>query len=114
MMDKGSRKLARWCIWIVLACCFLFDGALGEGAISGVGDVAFLDSSGQWRLPGPEPKLWVPIGGFILFQGVLIFALIRLREPKSRHNPLFSVANSGFGAQERISSPNPHGPTLGT
>jgi hypothetical protein len=38
--------------------------------------------NGHWVFPQPEPKLWLPICGFVLIQGVLVFALIRLRQPK--------------------------------
>lgn len=58
---------------------FLVDGALGEAAISGVGDVGSLEN-GRWSLPRAQPELWFPIVGFLLFQGFLIFALLRLRE----------------------------------
>jgi hypothetical protein len=53
---------------------------MGEAAISGCCDVAYLGKHGGWRLPDPEPKLWLPIVGLTLFEGVLIFALIRLRK----------------------------------
>jgi hypothetical protein len=56
---------------------------MGEGAISG-SDVGYLDKHGEFALPGAEPVLWLPIGGLILFQAVLIFTLIRLRERPNR------------------------------
>jgi len=68
---------------------------MGEGAISGCCDVGYLDEHGKWGLPGPEPKLWLPIVGLILFQGALIFTLIRLRErPKRRETPILHADRS--------------------
>ena len=81
-MHPGTRRLVRSCIWVALGCCLILDGALGEAAISGVGDVGYFDESGYFKFPGPEPRLWLPIAGFIVLQGILIFGLIRLRETK--------------------------------
>jgi hypothetical protein len=60
----------------------MFDGLLGEAAISGVGDVGYMTANGTWSWPGPEPELWPWIIGFILLQAALILALLRLRDPK--------------------------------
>jgi hypothetical protein len=63
----------------------ILDGGLGEMAISGCCDVA-LNGYGRWVLPGPEPKFWIPIGCLIVFQAVMIAALIRLRpEPRAAY-----------------------------
>jgi hypothetical protein len=79
-MSQSSRKLLRRISWLALACCGLLDGALGEAAISGCCDVFFMDESGKIIWPRPEPELWLPIIGFVVIQGFLILALIRLRE----------------------------------
>jgi hypothetical protein len=63
----------------MLGCCLILDGVLGEGANSGCCDVGYVDQYGKWALPGPEPKLWIPIVGLILLQAIMIVALIRLR-----------------------------------
>jgi hypothetical protein len=81
-LSRESRKLARRGTLFVLFVCALIDAGLGEGAISGMGNVAYR-SNGLWVLPQPDPSLWLPIACFVLFQGILIFALIRLREPQA-------------------------------
>jgi len=80
VVARQTRKFVRSCIWVVLTCCVLLDGALGEGAISGCCDVGYIDANGHFALPGPEPGLWPWIIGFILLQGALITALLRLRD----------------------------------
>jgi len=79
-MSQPNRKLLRRICWFALACCGLVDAAMGEGAISGCCDVGFVDPSGHFALPGPDPELWLPIAGFVVIQGFLILAIIRLRE----------------------------------
>ena len=61
----------------------LLDGALGEGAISGCCDVGYIDANGHFALPGPDPGFWPWIVGLVCLQGMLILALIRIREPKN-------------------------------
>lgn len=78
-MDAATRKLVVRMMWVALVCCLMVDGALGEGAISGCCDVAIRRTNGEYLLPGPEPKLWIPIAGMQLIQGILIAVLIRLR-----------------------------------
>jgi hypothetical protein len=80
-MSSSTRKGIRCVIWSLLALCAALDELLAEGAISGLGDVAYVDAEGNWEFPRAEPKLWLPIAGFILLQGLLVFALLRLREP---------------------------------
>ena len=87
-MSKLSRKFARRCVWFILFLCVMFDGLLGESAISGYGDVGYQRADGTWSFPGPDPTLWPWIFGFILIQGVLILAIIRLRD-KERPQSLF-------------------------
>ena len=79
MLHQVLRQLVKSGIWVALCFCLILDGEMGEGAISGYGDVFYLDEHGRFTLPGREPKLWFLIAGLILFQGVLIFTLIRLR-----------------------------------
>ena len=95
MGRKQSRQVVPWCIWVALVCCFILDGALAEAAISGVGDVAFVDENGRWSLPEPQPRLWLAIAAFVLAQGLLVFALIRLREPKHAQGSVFSADTPG-------------------
>ena len=90
VVGTKSRKFARRFVWAILACCFIVDGTLGEAAISGSGDVGQLDANGTFSFPGPEPELWRWIAGFVFFQGILVLALIRLREPKHPQK-LFTV-----------------------
>ena len=54
---------------------------MGEAAISGYGDVGYLNADGTFSMPGPDPELWPWIAGLILLQGIMIMALIRLRAP---------------------------------
>ena len=81
-MGRESRKLARRLIWTIFTFCVILDGALGEAATSGSGDVGHLDANGIWSLPGPEPELWPWIAGFTFLQGILVLVLIRLRDSK--------------------------------
>jgi hypothetical protein len=55
-----------------------------------------VDENGRWLLPGPEPRLWFPIAGFLLFQGVLILALIRMREPEQSQPSVFQTGKIGL------------------
>ena len=66
----------------------------GRGAISGCCDVATVEKNGWSNFPGPEPRLWLPIGIFLIFQGVLIFALIRLRQPEANRVSMFQGGTS--------------------
>jgi len=87
-VSETLRKFVRNCIVIALICCAILDVALGEAAISGTGDVAYWDQ-GNLVFPHAQPELWLPIFGFVVVQGVLVFALIRLREPgRSPASPL--------------------------
>lgn len=79
-MSKPLRTLLRCGIWLLMACCAVLDGVLGEAAISGYGCLIYWDAAGNLILPQPRPELWVPILGLILVQGLLVVALIRLRE----------------------------------
>jgi hypothetical protein len=83
------RQFVRSCLWITFACCVILDGAMGEAAISGYGDVGHWNTTGTWSFPGPNPELWPWIAGLVLLQGSLIVALFRLREP-SHSQSLFS------------------------
>ena len=91
-MSKSLQRLFRCGIWLLLIGSALLGGALGEAAISGHGDLAFSDAEGNWVFPSAKPELWFPIMGFILFQGVLVFALIRTREQKCEQ-PLFPATS---------------------
>ena len=80
-VDPELRRIVRFSIWIVLGLCFLLDGALGEYAITGGSrDVVYPDDQGQFPPPAAVP--WIPIAIFVLVQGILVFAQIRLRKPK--------------------------------
>jgi hypothetical protein len=83
-MNPSLRHLVRALTWLTLACCFLADGYLGEAAIFS-GDRISVDERGNWLAEGPQTHLWLPIAGFLILQGILIFAAIRLRDPKSSH-----------------------------
>jgi hypothetical protein len=67
----------------------MLDAGLVEAAISGAGDVAYSVSDGTWGFPRPEPLAWLPIGIVVLLQGVLVFALIRLRQPERQRLSMF-------------------------
>ena len=56
VVSKESRKLARFCVYFVLAFCILADGGLGEGAISGCCDVGYLSKNGTWSMPGAATR----------------------------------------------------------
>ena len=81
------HKIARGCLWVLLGCCAIIDGGLGEAAISGCCDVASVEN-GVWQLPGPMPELWLPIAAFVLFQGILIALLIRMKRGQSSNIPI--------------------------
>ncbi len=76
-MQSGRRNIIRLVIWIVLVCCLMLDAAIGETAISGCCDVGLWD--GRWVMPEAKPELWFPAFVFVLAQGAMIAALIRLR-----------------------------------
>jgi hypothetical protein len=80
-MLSTLREIARRCAWIILALSLILDGAMGEAAISGYGDVGYLTSDGRFSHPGPDPSLWPWIAGLILVQAGLILAIIRLQTP---------------------------------
>ena len=80
-ISPDLRKFVRACIWLALACCLMVAAGLGEAAISGCCDVGYW-KNGRVVFPGPEPELWLPICLFVIVQGVLVFALIRLRHPE--------------------------------
>ena len=88
-MSKLTRKFLRRCVWFILIVCVLFDGALGESAISGYDCCGYQNPDGTWSFPGPEARLWPWICGFILIQGALILAIIRLRD-KEQTRSLFT------------------------
>jgi hypothetical protein len=73
------RKLIRDAIWMIMAVSLFFDAALADYAISPVWCIFFSDEDGHWTSPKPPPEAWIVVLGFILLQGGLIFALIRLR-----------------------------------
>ncbi len=77
-MVSRDRTILKSVLWILLGCSALFDGALGEAAISGCCDVS-VTADGRWILPAPRPGLWVPICLFVMIQGLLVFGLLRLR-----------------------------------
>ena len=77
-------------IWVVLGISIILDGALGDYAISPGGDVIYFDANGQWIAPKPSPAVWISITGFVLLQGVLILAQIRLRAPNQVQPSMFS------------------------
>ena len=87
LIRMTSRQLARWCCWALLISCFLLDASLGNVAISG-GHSGHLDANGHWLFSTSEPELWLPISGFLIFQGGLVVALIRLRQPVHPYNLL--------------------------
>ena|ERR1700733_8440217 len=92
-MTSEWRKLTRISLWCLLVFCLFLDGVLGEGAISGCCDVGYVDEYGRRALPGPEPRLWIPIVGLVLLQAAMIAALIRLR-PNPRVASVFKGVKS--------------------
>jgi hypothetical protein len=80
-MSPPSRTTTRTFIWVALAACILFDWAIvGWYAVSNSGCFA-----GSWDLEPVPPKAfpveWTLTAGLGFLQGLLIFALIRSREP---------------------------------
>lgn len=82
-MQSEWRKIIGAVIWVLLVFCLVVDGALGETAISGCCDVGFV-REGTWGVPEAEPELWFPAFGFVLAQGAMITALIRLRPERPK------------------------------
>ena len=75
----------------MLFLCLTLTGSMGEAAISGVGDILYIHEHGRFAIPAAEPALWFPIAGLILVQGILIFALIRLREKSTEDGSLKQI-----------------------
>jgi hypothetical protein len=68
----------------------MLDGAMGEAAISGYGDVGYLSADGTWHFPGPDPTLWPWICALTLVQGGLALTIIRLRDPRDPNGTLIA------------------------
>jgi hypothetical protein len=80
-MSSSQRKEYRGWIWTVLAFTFLWDGSVGENAISpGVCWIGY-DYYGRLIATRSWADAWLPVIVLVLVQALLIFALIRLREP---------------------------------
>jgi hypothetical protein len=94
VVSKATRKFVRLCLLVVLVFCAILDGAMGEGAISGYGDVGNQNANGIWSLPGPDPSLWQWIAAFILIQGALIVAFFRLRDARHPQSLFHTKPNS--------------------
>lgn len=80
-MPSSERRMIRGFLWLILGVCAILDAGLGEAAISGAGHYFFLDDRGNLVTPRGDNTLWVPIALFVVLQGLLVFALIRLRRP---------------------------------
>jgi len=87
-MSEAPRYFLRVFIWVALVCSFLVDGAIGDYAITGGDVIRVVD--GRWASPGGDPSMWAWAGGFVIAQGLLILALIRLRTPRA---PIIFLAN---------------------
>jgi hypothetical protein len=81
--------MLRVLIWVALSICLLLDGALAQDAISPGGCMIYMDKDWNWIPPKSSPHIWLWIAGFVLLQGVLIFAQIRLRSPRSTPPSIF-------------------------
>jgi len=69
--------------WTGLIVTLFWDGWLGEDAISPGGCWVGFDRFGRFIETRSAVGVWLPIFGLVLLQGILVFALIRLREPRS-------------------------------
>jgi hypothetical protein len=56
---------------------------MGEDAISPGECWLVLDMFGRLIETPSSASVWIPIAGVVLLRGILIFALIRLRDPKA-------------------------------
>jgi len=89
-MSLLSRRFFQTCIWIALGVCVMVDGGLADYAISPGGCIVHFDENGGLIIPKPSPDAWIWVAGFVLIQSVLIFALIRMRQPRQAASPIFT------------------------
>jgi hypothetical protein len=91
-MTPAHRRFARFCIWAALCFGLIIDGALVTG--HGMEDCDWCPA--DVSLPNYlYAETWLVIGVLLLLQGVLIWALIRWRDPGP---PRMSILQSGPSA----------------
>lgn len=88
MPDSRRRRLRRLA-WTALGICVVWDGWMGEDAISPGGCWLGFDLFGRCIETRTSAQVWIPVAGLVLLQALLILALIRLREPKDASGTLF-------------------------
>jgi hypothetical protein len=87
-MSSARRKKLRRLVWTGLIITLLWDGWLEADAISPGGCWLGFDMFGRIIESRSAVVVWLPIVGLVLLQGILVLALIRLREPSSA-GPMF-------------------------
>jgi hypothetical protein len=89
-MSPLRRKTIRRWAWTALIFSLIWDGWLGENAISPDGGFWFdIDRFGHLIEKPSSAGVWMPIACLVLLQGVLVLALIRLREPRDISPSIF-------------------------
>lgn len=90
-MSSSRRKEIRGWIWIALAFLLPSDGLAGENAISPAGCCFGYDTFGRLIATRTWAEAWMPIIVLVLVQALLIFALLRLREPDDNAASMFHL-----------------------
>jgi hypothetical protein len=65
---------------LLLAVCLAADGPLFEDALSPPQDVFYVDGHGKLNEPEHLTQNRVMFAGFLMLQGILVFAVLRLRQ----------------------------------
>ena len=79
-MRARTRNVLRRRTWALLAVCMLIEIPLSESVISPYrGEIMFYCA--EDLNASREIEKWCVLAGFVVFQGLLMFALIRLRTP---------------------------------
>jgi len=76
-MSSSWRPVLQELVWIALGACLLLDGPLFVNLMEPP-RAAFAD----WpAVPEHPPLQWLLFAGFVVLQGLLVVAAIRLRDP---------------------------------
>jgi hypothetical protein len=76
-MSSSLRPVLQEVVWIVLGVCLLLDGPIFVDLMEPP-RAAFAD----WpSVPEHPPLQWLLFAGFVVLQGLLVVAAIRLRDP---------------------------------
>jgi len=79
MTASRRNNLRRW-IWTALAICLIWDGWLGEDAISPGRDWLGYDIFSRLIETRNWYAVWLSVAGLVVVQALLILALMRLPE----------------------------------